>query len=178
MGYLAKPHGIKGAFTVFLESDFPDWLARQKKIYAEIDGKMRCWLIASARNQHAKFIMTVDALKTRNDVEARRGVALFVTEEDAREAGNDPDFFYNSDLVGLTLVDGKSGEAYGKVIAVLEMPAQNLLEVERPEGKTFLFPFTKPLVEEVDVAAGAIRVQMPEGLVDCNEPSPDKPGRE
>ena len=171
VGYLAKPHGVKGAFTVFLETDFSGWLARQTRIYADIDGEMTCWQVTSARNQHAKFIMTVDALKDRNDVEARRGVGLFVTEEDARAVADDPDFFYNSDLVGLDLVDAESEEVYGRVVSVMEMPAQNLLEIERSQGRPFFFPFTKPLIDDVDMAAGAIRVRMVPGLMECNEPS-------
>ena len=132
---------------------------------------MVSWTVISSRLRQTKLIMAVDALKTRNEVEAARGTPLFVTEAEARALIDDPDYFYNSDLVGLRVCDVRNDEHYGRVISVVEMPGQHLLEVERDKGKTYLFPFTKGLVKAVDLETGCIRVRMPEGLMDCNEPS-------
>ena len=154
---------------VFLESDFPEWLAERARLFAEIDGQMIPWRVTSSRLRQSGLIMSVDALKTRNDVEAARGTPLYVTEQEARDAVDDPDYFFNSDLVGLAMLDARDSLDYGRVVSVVEMPAQNLLEVERTGGATFLFPFTKALIEEIDLETGVIRVRMPDGLMECNE---------
>jgi 16S rRNA processing protein RimM len=72
--------------------------------------------------------------------------------------------FYHADLIGL-LVETKSGETLGEVIAVPNYGASDLLEI-RPakSGTTLLIPFIDEFVPEVDVAGGRIVVDPPAGL--------------
>ena len=169
---MSRPHGIRGEFLVSLETDFPEWLAKRAQLHALVDGRFQVWQMKAARWRAPKFIAAVVELPDRTAVEQRRGTALFVTEQEAAELEGDPDFFYNSDLVGLTMTAEDGELVYGKVIAVHEMPAQNLLEVERAEGQPFLFPFVAALIDQIDLEAGQIRVKMPEGLVSCNDGDP------
>lgn len=169
VGAVAKAHGIRGEFQVFLESDFPDWVAEQKRLFAEVNGEIVAWSVISSRLRQKKLIISVDAITDRNQAEAAAGTPLFVTEEEARQAVKDPDYFYNSDLVGLSMIRDLEDEPCGEVIAVVEMPGRNLLEVKRPNNKTFLFPFTKPLIKEISLEEGVIRVHMPDGLMEANE---------
>lgn len=168
VGSVLKPHGLAGEFVVFLESDFPDWLARRSEFFVESGAEMVSWRVEQARFKGDRLLLKVDAVQSREGVDALRGTGLFVAEADARDAIDHDDYFFNSDLVGLEVVDYVDGDLYGKVVAVLEMPAQNLLEVERPGGKRFLFPFVKALVKEVLQDSRKILVVMPEGLMDCN----------
>jgi 16S rRNA processing protein RimM len=80
----------------------------------------------------------------------------------------DPDEFYHADLIGLAAVDG-SGNALGTVIAIFNFGAGDLIEV-RPQngGKTELVPFDAAHVPEVDVAAGKIVIDPPDGLFKAN----------
>ncbi len=172
MGTLSRPHGIRGEFLVALETDFPEWLAKRSVIHAQIEGKMLAWQLKSARWRPPKFIACVEELKDRTAVEAQRGIPLFISDEEAQELAQDPDFFYNSDLVGLTMVCATEGTVLGKVSAVHEMPAQNLLEVQRQQGQPFLFPFVAALIEDLDLEAGRLSVHMPEGLLECNDGEP------
>lgn len=167
IGSLLKPIGLRGEFVLHGESDFLDWLSQRKVLYAATGSGMTPWKVLSSRFQKERLVFRVDALPDRTAVEAARGTELYVTEKEAREALADPDFFYNSDLVGLNMIDATSGSAYGKVTGVLEMPGQNLLQVDGEKGE-FLFPFTQPLVVDVDVSEGTISVDMPEGLMEIN----------
>ncbi|MDJ0842439.1 MAG: ribosome maturation factor RimM [Acidobacteriota bacterium] len=169
IGSVQKPHGLKGEFTVFLESDLPDWVAERKTIYAEITGEAVPWAVKSSRFHQGRLLMKVDGLPGRNEVEAARGTPLYVDEEEARAALTDPDFFYNSDLIGMAVVDTETGTNHGTVRDVIEMPAQNLLEVERSDKSAFLVPFTKAIILEVDHDADVIRAAMPEGLADIQD---------
>ncbi len=169
VGSVSKAHGIRGEFQVYLESDFPDWVAERKVFFALVDGDYVEWSVISSRLRQKKLVVAVNAIHNRNEAEAAYGTDLFVPEAEAREASSDPDYFYNSDLVGLEMIRATNDESCGKVISVVEMPAQNLLEVERPNGKVFLFPFTKPLIKEISLEKGAIFVLLPEGLMEANE---------
>jgi len=168
IGSIGKAHGLRGEFTVRLESDLPRWVAECARLYVEEHGAMVARSVTAARFDHGKLVMGLEALPDRTAVEAARGTALYVPEDEARAAIADRSFYYNSDLIGMALVDADSGETYGTVRDVVEMPAQNLLEVEPAggEGKTFLVPFTAAFVPAVDLEAKAIRVRLPEGLMD------------
>ena len=166
IGKVQKPHGIRGEFFVFLESDFPRWVASRKTLHALLDGELVTWSVTSTRFHHGRLLMKVDGLPGRNEVEAARDVALYVAEEEAREASEDPDYFYNSDLIGLSVRDHTSDKVYGSVVDVIEMPAQNLLEVEADAGNRFLVPFIAAMIEDVDLDTETIRVNLPEGLAE------------
>ncbi len=179
VGFLARPHGIRGEFVLHLETDFPEWLAERPRLFAELNGEMVSWRVTSSRLRQAKLILAVDAIQTRNDAEDARGTPLFVTEDEAGSVAGDPDYFFNSDLVGLTMYDARDGAEYGRVSSVFEKPAQNLLEVKRPRGGAFLFPFVKALIAEIDLEGRRIGVFMPEGLVECNdEPAKKRAGQQ
>jgi 16S rRNA processing protein RimM len=167
IGHVLKPHGTKGEFVLFLESDFPEWVAARDQLWVCAGSGMACWQVQSTRFAGARLLVKVDALDSREAVEAARGTELFVPDDEARAAIEDPDYFFNSDLVGLDLREKE--RHYGKVRNVIEMPAQNLLEVETEAGGTFLFPFVNALVDAIDLDAGTLWVKMPEGLMDVDK---------
>jgi 16S rRNA processing protein RimM len=55
--------------------------------------------------------------------------------------------FYHSDLLGLP-VETEAGDAVGTVCAVENFGATDVVEIERPDGKTFMAPLTEAAVIE------------------------------
>jgi 16S rRNA processing protein RimM len=110
------------------------------------------------------FSARLSGVATRDAAEALRGTRLYVPRE--RLPSLPDDEFYHADLIGLEVVD-TSGDTLGRVRAVLDHGAGDLLEVARPVGHgTILLPFTRTTVPTVDLAAGRIVADPPEGLVD------------
>ena len=66
---------------------------------------------------------------------------------------------------GWAVVDEKEGEL-GFVSDLIENPAQDLLEVERPDGSTVLVPVVEEIVRSVDVKSATVYVNLPQGLLD------------
>src|SRR5205823_14966814 len=80
----------------------------------------------------------------------------------------------HGDLIGLSGVDADGGGA-GKIRAVQNFGAGDLLEIAPQDGgATFLVPFTKAFVPEVDVAGGRVTIALPasESSSRTREPSP------
>lgn len=173
VGSVLKPHGVRGDFFVYLETDFPEWLANSKAFFIESTAGMERWVIQHARYDGKRFIAKVESLPDRTAVEQQRGTALFLPEEEARQASSDPDYFFNTDLVGCDVYDLLSQRELGKVQAVIEMPAQNLLEIARPAKQPLLIPFVQPIVAEVE--NGRIEVRLPAGLEACFDEDGEKP---
>jgi 16S rRNA processing protein RimM len=98
----------------------------------------------------------------RNAAETLRGTTLTL---DAAElpGTDDPDEFYDHQLIGLTVVDN-AGVVLGTVVEVLHPPAAPVLAVDRPDGSQELVPFVSAIVPEVDLAAGRLVVEPPDGM--------------
>ena len=87
----------------------------------------------------ARFAEATD----RTSAEQLRGTALFVSRETLPELAEDE--FYFSDLLDLAVVTD-TGEAVGRVCAVENFGATDIVEIEKPDGKKFMVPLTKQAV--------------------------------
>jgi 16S rRNA processing protein RimM len=99
---------------------------------------------------------------TKEQADAMRGVQLFA---DRSKLPNLPDDeFYHADLIGLEVLD-TGGTSLGNVRSVQNHGAGDLLEVFGPGLKaTALLPFTRANVPTVDLAAGRIIADPPDGV--------------
>ena len=91
----------------------------------------------------ARFAEATD----RTSAEQLRGTALFVSRETLPELAEDE--FYFSDLLDLAVVTD-TGEAVGRVCAVENFGATDIVEIEKPDGKKFMVPLTTQAVPEWD----------------------------
>lgn len=168
VGRIGKPHGIRGEVTLDLRSDEPE---RRFAPGAVLDVQApkgstfgpRTLTVARARWHQQTLLVTFEELADRNAAETARGALLRATV-DAAETPEDPDEYYDHQLVGLRAVD-LEGRELGTVSAVTHGGAQDLLTVRTPDGRDGLVPFVKALVPEVDLAAGRIVVADRPGLV-------------
>jgi 16S rRNA processing protein RimM len=104
----------------------------------------------------------VIGIKTKEEADALRGTELYVDR--SRLPSLPDDEFYHSDLVGLQAVD-TGGVVLGLVAAVHNHGAGDILEITGPGRKSVLMlPFTLAAVPTVDLAAGRVVVDLPEGL--------------
>lgn len=165
VGRVLRPHGIRGEFIVYLESDFPEWLAKRHQFFIEDHNEMIPWPVEHARFDGKRLIIKVAPLTDRSTVESHRDTLLYLPEDEASQVAADPDFFFNSDLVGCEVYDSAEDRMIGVVQAVLERPAQNILEVNRDPAPPLLIPFVQPIVG--DISQGRIEVQLPKGLEAC-----------
>ena len=102
----------------------------------------------------------LSGVATREEAEALRGVRLSVPRE--RLPALQEDEFYHADLIGLPVSD-PGGVEIGRVKAVLDFGAGDILELHLPGGGTALLPFTRDTVPTVDLAAGRLVADPPEG---------------
>ena len=107
--------------------------------------------------------MTFAEVADRNVAEAVRGLLLAV-DVDPAEVPEDPEEFYDHQLVGLRVVTS-DGADVGELAEVVHGPAQDLLSVRAADGREILVPFVAALVPEVDVAGGRVVVEDLPGLL-------------
>jgi 16S rRNA processing protein RimM len=168
VGRIGRPHGVRGEVTVEVRSDDPDLRFYVGAVLAT-DPASRGPLTVTGKRWHRDvLLLTVEGpggrvLTTREDAEELRNTELLVDIADLPEL-EDPDSFYDHQLVGLTarLIDESE---LGEVTAVRHEGA-DLLVVRRPEGGDLLIPFVAAIVPTVDLAGGYLVVDPPEGLLE------------
>jgi 16S rRNA processing protein RimM len=109
------------------------------------------------------MLVTFAEVDDRNHAEAVRGLLLVATIDDT-ETPEDPEEFYDHQLVGLRVVSTDGAEV-GELAEVVHGSAQDLLSVRTPEGREVLVPFVSQLVPTVDVPGGRIVVADRPGLL-------------
>jgi 16S rRNA processing protein RimM len=103
-----------------------------------------------ARPGKDHFIVRPKEQKQKEAWDAMRGTLLHVPRASLPEA--DEDEFYIEDLVGLDVFTGDSERA-GRIRAVEDFGAGELLDIDLAGGGSVMVPFTRADVPEVDLAA-------------------------
>ncbi len=109
------------------------------------------------------WVLKFAGIDSIDAAERFRGAELRVH---AADRGELPDGeYFQSDLIGCTLIDKVSGNALGIVVGWQQCGGPLLMEVDR-DGREVLIPFVPSICQEVDVAARKIVVDLPEGLLE------------
>ncbi len=108
-------------------------------------------------------IARLAGVEDRNAAEALKGLSLYVPRGILPELEDDE--FYHADLIGLA-VALPGGRPLGRVRAMNNFGAGEMIEVETEDGKSVLIPFTRAAVPLIDLARGRIEVDPPAGLLE------------
>ena len=176
MGAIIGAHGIKGEVKVKSFASDPKAIAAYGAL---ADAKGRSFDLALVgKGTPGKggtgqdiLIARIKGVGDRNAAEALKGVELFVAR-DRLPAIAAAEEFYSADLIGLTVTD-RNGTALGRVAAVENYGAGDVLGIEGGPKGSFDVAFTRALVPVVDVAGGRIQLDLPDDFFDRPEGEPE-----
>jgi 16S rRNA processing protein RimM len=168
VGRIGRPHGVRGQVTVEVRTDDPDLRFAPGATLLTEPSSRGPLTIDAARWHSGTLLLTLvlpdgTVVADRESADALRNTQLLVPVEDLPEL-EDPDSFYDHQLVGLAAVL-PDGSPLGEVTAVRHEGSE-LLVVRRPDAGDLLVPFVSAIVPTVDVVAGRLVVDPPEGLLD------------
>jgi 16S rRNA processing protein RimM len=174
LGRVAGAFGVRGEVRITAYGDDPLSLLSYKTLVRE-DGSPGLTL-TSGRAAKGGLIVRAREVETREQAEALRGVRLYVPREALPEPEEDE--FYYADLLGLT-VETPEGVALGKVKAVQNFRAGDMLEVDPGQGRaSFYLPFTREVVPEVRLKQGRVIAVPPAETEDEGEREPQDLGED
>lgn len=171
VGRVVRPHGVRGELVVEVLTDSPELRfapgsvlgTKRRGQRSGVQGAQE--LIVVAARQHAgRLLLRVEGVNGREAAEDLRNTLLTVSADEA-ESGQGDDEFHDIELTGLRVVL-ISGEAVGEVRDVLHGPAGDLLSVRTLDEGEALIPFVTEIVPEVDLEAGTLTIDPPEGLLE------------
>jgi 16S rRNA processing protein RimM len=166
MGVIGAAHGIRGEVRVKSFTQDPLALADYGALSTQ-DG--RTFTIADIRPAKTVVVARFKEVRDRDAAEALAGTELFV-ERALLPQDLDEDEFYYADLIGLEIRD-LEGAAIGKVAAVHDFGAGDIIEMRRTSGGSVMIPFTRTAVPTVALKDGHIVVDpQAAGLLGDDEP--------
>ncbi len=139
---IAGAHGVRGEVRLKLFSDSVDSLAAHQTLYLGGASRRLLAVRASGKTAVARF----EGVDDRSAAEALRG-SLVEVDRSALPPLEEGEY-YHADLIGLPCVDGE-GRDRGRVVAVENYGAGDLLEIELGDGKRSLIPF-KPGIADLE----------------------------
>jgi 16S rRNA processing protein RimM len=119
--------------------------------------------VATSKWHSGRFVVHFAGVDDRNAAEALRGQTLTI-EVDPAELPEDPDEFYDHQLVGLN-VALEDGSLIGVIGEVIHLPSQDLLSVKREGDTEVLIPFVMEFVPDIDLDSKTVTITPPPGLL-------------
>ena len=157
---IAGAHGIKGEVRLKL---FAESLASLTH-HRAFDAGGRTLTLTTLRDAPTGPVARFTEVTTRDQAEALRGTSLCVPRDALPPPA--PDEMYVADLIGLPA--HANGEPVGRVVAVENYGAGDLIEVERAGSQRFLVPFARCEVREGSLVVDPLFIDM-----DAGEPASD-----
>jgi 16S rRNA processing protein RimM len=162
---IGAAHGVRGAVKLWTFTDDP-LAVMQYGSLATKDGA-RSFEVATAREAKGHLVATLKGIATREEAERLNGLELYVARE--KLPATDGDEYYHADLIGLAAVT-PANEPLGRIIAIHNFGAGDIIEIARSNGTTMLLPFTNAVVPLVDLASGRVTIELP-AEIDGDDPS-------
>lgn len=168
VGRIGRPHGVKGEVSVDVRTDDPDLRYAPGGVLTADPSRAQLTIVQS-RWHHGRLLVQFEQSVGREGAEALRGQLLVV--DSATAGSTEPGEYWDHQLVGLAVVH-LDGSRVGEVNEVIHMPGSDLLAVRRDNGAEVLIPFVEAIVPTVDIDAGHIVIDPPEGLLEINDSQP------
>lgn len=163
LGYVIKPHGLKGEVQVFLDVDSPGEYEALESVFVQQGQQLVPFFIESIAIGSGKAIVAFEDVESVDTATELKGCSLFLPLDNLPDLGSD-DFYYH-ELVGFNL-KSTAGEMIGVIKDVLEAGAQDLIAVTHPSGNEILVPLTDELISSLDKEKKELVMEIPEGLLD------------
>ena len=153
---IGAPHGVRGAIKLWTFTEDPMAVMQYGPLSTK-DGT-RKFEVASAREAKGHLVATLKGVATREEAERLNGVELYISR--GKLPVTDADEYYHADLIGLS-AENATGEPIGRVIAIHNFGAGDIIEIAPPQGPTLLLLFSNAVVPTVDIASGRMVVELP-----------------
>jgi 16S rRNA processing protein RimM len=161
---IGAAHGVRGAVKLWTFTEDP--LAVQHYGPLATKDGTRQFEVTHAREAKGHLVATLKGIATREEAERLNGVELYIARDQLPET--DEDEYYHADLIGLAAVTADDAPI-GRVVAIHNFGAGDIIEIAPSHGATMLLPFTNAVVPTVDLAGGRVVIELPEE-VDGDEP--------
>jgi 16S rRNA processing protein RimM len=163
LGIISKLFSFKGEVILHIDSDQPESYYDLEMVFLEINKQLVPYFIEkSSVHKHNQLRVMFDTIEDEDGAKRIVKKKVYLPLTDLPKL-NDDQFYYH-EVKGYMLLDENNKEV-GKVLDVIENPANTLLEVDY-KGNEALIPLNDQTFIKVDKETMKLYVKIPEGLLD------------
>lgn len=162
VGYVLKPHGIKGEVKINPVSPRLERFKYLKKIYLKKDS-VKTHSIQHVRIAGGILYLKFCGINSRSEAEDLRGSEILIDKDQLIDLEKDEYFVH--DLIGC-VVETEGGQVLGVVTDVWQNSSNDIYVVRDQAGKEILLPAIKEVLKSVKIESKKIIVHIMDGLID------------
>jgi 16S rRNA processing protein RimM len=156
---IGAAHGVRGAVKLWTFTEDPLAVKHYGPLMTR-DGA-RQFEVTHVRAARDHLVATLKGVASREDAERLSGIELYIAREKLPDTGDDE--YYHADLIGLNAVNA-ANEPLGRVVAIHNFGAGDIIEIAPAHGPTMLLPFTNAVVPTVDLKGGRVVIELPQEI--------------
>ena len=178
IGTIRRAHGLRGQVKVALDNadsevlEHLDFLWTRAPSSAPVSDQevtadsLRKWELAEVRGlDGGLYLVTLAGVADRTAAEALQRQEVYARRDELPELAEDE--VYQADLIGCQVFQPGHGQV-GTVRAIEQMNGNFLLVITRPGREDALVPLVAEMITDIDLAAGRVDIDPPEGLLDLD----------
>jgi 16S rRNA processing protein RimM len=159
VGFLRRPHGVKGEIMMDLHTDFPERLRSGRKLL--VGEEQKSMTLAGARRHKAGMLVKFKGIETPEDAGPYRNQWVYIKASEAPPLPEGQ--IYQHELFGFQVVD-ESGQALGELVEIIETGANDVYVVKDQTGRELLLPAIPSVILALERDRRLMRVHLLEGL--------------
>lgn len=162
IGYVLKPHGLKGGLSISIDPDIPnDFSTLDAVLLGEGESLVPYFIVDNSVTGNKAFVKfeDVDTLEEAEEL-TKKTVYLPKSARPKSEVGE----FYDDEVIGC-LVDDKQLGQLGIITDVMTAGPNRLLVMEYQE-KEILIPINSPFIINVNKSENRVTTELPDGFLD------------
>ncbi|HEY3405281.1 MAG TPA: ribosome maturation factor RimM [Ohtaekwangia sp.] len=162
IGFILKPHGLKGEVTISLEAEAPEDLETLESLFLEKDGRLEPYFIESISVRGAKAYLKLEDIDSIEDASriSKQSIYLPRNSRPKSEKGE----FYDDEVIGFSVYE-EDGNELGKIREIIKAGPNKLLALDHND-KEILIPVNGPFITSINKSKKKITVNLPEGFLD------------
>jgi 16S rRNA processing protein RimM len=161
VGRFGRPRGVSGEIYIHPATDDPERFRELSDVIVVGKGKRKQLHLESAELISGRPVVRIEGVNSREEAAQLTNLSIEIPIGQARELPEGS--YYQWDLVGCRVL-GTDGTEYGIVEEILFYPANDIYRIISDRFGEILFPVVDRFVIEVDIEAGRIIIDPPEGL--------------
>lgn len=162
IGYIQKPHGLKGGVSVALDQDAPANFDELETVFVEKNNRLIPHFIEAVSVRGDKAFVTFDDITTPEQAQSISKCAIYLPKSLRPKSSRGE--FYDDEVIDFEVVDSEAG-TLGKVTGITEAGPNKLIAVNY-EGKEVLIPVNSPFITSINKSKKRITVELPEGFLE------------
>ncbi|MEO8216979.1 MAG: tRNA (guanosine(37)-N1)-methyltransferase TrmD [Acidobacteriota bacterium] len=162
IGVVRRAHGVRGEASVEIWTDSAARFEGLSSVtlVSPDESQSKILTIEGARPHGDRVLVRFHEIVSPEEVSSVRDWTIEIPVDQARAL--DEDEYFIHDLVGLHVVE--KGRRIGTIEDMAAGGGGLIFQVRRPDGGAFELPFAAGICTGVDLEAGEIEVELPEGL--------------